>query len=191
MYDAPNKKMLNMLILRILEEHTDEDHHLTQNEIVNILKEKYQVECDRRAVARNIASLKAMDYSIEHHNGYFIRSGIFTNTELRMLIDTVYYSKMFSADMAKKIINKLKSMGSEFFRSSVSNISMPSSIIRTNSEHITASVGAISKAIEKNRKITFRYNCYGTDLKLHDRGKDYVMNPYRMVVANGHYYLFG
>lgn len=191
MYDAPNKKMLNILILRILEEQTDENHHLTQNEIVNILKDKYQLECDRRAVARNIASLKAMDYCIEHNSGYFIRSGIFTDTELRMLIDTVYYSKMFSADMAKLIINKLKSMGSEFFRSSVSNISMPSSIIRTDSEHIIASVSAISKAIKQNCKISFRYNSYGTDLKIRDRGRDYIMNPYRMIVANGHYYLLG
>ena len=38
------------------------------------------------------------------------------------------------------------------------------------------------------KKITFRYNRYGTDFNMHDQGKDYIMNPYQMVASNGHYY---
>ena len=48
-----NKKMLNMLILEILEKYTDEDHRLTQQEILRLLKENYGVECDRRSVRNN------------------------------------------------------------------------------------------------------------------------------------------
>lgn len=191
MYATANKKMLNMLILEIFENYTDENHRLTQLEIVDILRRDYGVECDRRAVRRNIDSLRDMDYLITYEGGYYLAARTFNDAELRMLIDTVLYSKMFSAAAAKRIIDKLKSLGNKYFRSYVSDIALPSSLVRTESKHIMYSVDAISKAIERNCKISFRYNSYGTDLKLHDRGREYIMNPYRMIVSNGRYYLLG
>ena len=37
MYATGNKKMLNMLILEILREYSDENHSLTQQDIIKIL----------------------------------------------------------------------------------------------------------------------------------------------------------
>ena len=50
MYATGNKKMLNMLILEILEQYSDEEHHLTQQEILRLLEHNYVMECDRRSV---------------------------------------------------------------------------------------------------------------------------------------------
>lgn len=50
-------------------------------------------------------------------------------------------------------------------------------------------VSAINDAIDMKKKISFRYNSYGTDFKLHDKGRDYKANPYQMIAANGYYYL--
>ena len=44
---AFNKKMINMLILDILKEHTDENHHLSQQDIIRLLKIEYDTDCDR------------------------------------------------------------------------------------------------------------------------------------------------
>ncbi len=71
MYATANKKMLNMLILEILENYTDENRRLTQLEIVDILRRDYGMECDRRAVRRNIDSLRDMDYLITYEGGYY------------------------------------------------------------------------------------------------------------------------
>ena len=57
MYATANKKMLNMLILDILKEYSDADHRLTQQEIIRLLKENYDMECDRRSVKNNIIYL--------------------------------------------------------------------------------------------------------------------------------------
>ena len=65
MYATGNKKMLNMLILEILREYTDENHSLTQQEIIKLLDQNYGMVCDRRSVKSNILSLKEMDYE-EH-----------------------------------------------------------------------------------------------------------------------------
>ncbi|MBP5463971.1 MAG: hypothetical protein J6Y13_02200, partial [Treponema sp.] len=59
-YAGSNKKMLNMLILEILRDYTDAEHHLTQQEIIDLLRLNYGMECDRRSIRNNIRSLKDM-----------------------------------------------------------------------------------------------------------------------------------
>ena len=48
MYATGNKKMLNMLILEVLKKYSDEDHSLTQQDIIKLLDKNYGMECDRR-----------------------------------------------------------------------------------------------------------------------------------------------
>ena len=48
----------------------------------------------------------------------------------------------------------------------------------------------LNDAIEEKRKVSFIYNRYGTDFKLHPRRNEpYIVNPYQMVANNGRYYL--
>ena len=71
MYDRElAKRMLNFLILDILKEYSDEDHRLTQQEILRLLKLNYDVECDRRSVKSNVEALKAFGYEIDMADGY-------------------------------------------------------------------------------------------------------------------------
>ena len=58
MYATGNKKMLNMIIPEILREYSDDDHHLTQQDIIRLLKKNYDMVCDRRSVKNNILFLK-------------------------------------------------------------------------------------------------------------------------------------
>ena len=91
MYATGNKKMLNMLILEILREYSDDDHHLTQQDIIRLLKKNYDMTCDRRSVKSNILSLKELGYEISMQDGYFLVEREFENAELRMLIDSVLF----------------------------------------------------------------------------------------------------
>lgn len=50
----------------------------------------------------------------------------------------------------------------------------------------------ISRAIEEKKKVTFFYNKYGADKKLHHTtASKQLVNPYQIVIANGRYYLIG
>ena len=85
MFATRNKKMLNMLILDILEQYSDEDHHLTQQEIIRHLRAQYGMECDRRSVKNNIDVLKEMGFDIVTNNkGAFLAERKFDNAELRL-----------------------------------------------------------------------------------------------------------
>ena len=53
-----SKKKVNMCILNILREYTDEDHALTQKEIITYLEKDYEIICDRRTVKSYIDDLK-------------------------------------------------------------------------------------------------------------------------------------
>lgn len=191
MYGTGNKKMLNMLILEILKTYSDENHRLTQQEIIRLLDRDYGMICDRRSVKSNVESLKEMGYEIETEKGYYLAEREFEEAELRMLIDSVLFSKNLSATMAKRLIKKLEAFGNKYFQAKVSHVAATASLIRTENKQVLYTVNAINDAIDQKKKIKFRYNRYDIHKKMQDRGKDFIMNPYQMVAANGRYYLIG
>ena len=184
--------MLIILILRVLEEYSDENHHLTQQEIIKLLKLNYDLDCDRRSVKNNVLTLREMGYDIDMTSGYFLAERKFENAELRMLIDSVLFSKTIGLRQAKELIEKLKSMGNSYFQAKVSHVNNLPELQHTDNKQVMYALDAINDAIDKKRKVSFVYNAYGTDFKLHPRKEEpYVVNPYQMVANNGRYYLIG
>ena len=163
------------------------------------LKADYGIEkIDRRSVKANVTSLRDMGYEIggldeddPDNDGYYLEEREFEDEELRILIDSVLFSKTLSDSAAKKLIEKLKGFGNIYFDAKVSRVKPTPLLHRTDNKSVLYNVSAINEAMDKKKKITFRYNRYGTDFKMHDQGKDYIMNPYQMVASNGHYYLLG
>ena len=193
-YGTETKKMLNILIYEILRKYSDDEHHLTQQEIISKLKSDYGVESiDRRTVRNNVQSLVDMGFEVENESkdGYYIYAREFEDAELRMLIDSVLFSKTLSDSAAKKLIEKLKGFGNIYFDAKVSHVKPTPLLHRTDNKSVFYSVNAINDAMDQKKKIAFRYNRYGIDYKMHDVGKDYIVNPYQMVASNGQYYLLG
>ncbi len=187
-----NKKMLNMLILEILKDYTDAKHLLTQQEIIDLLRVNYSMECDRRSIHNNIRSLKDMGYDIITDRGCYLADREFDDAELRMLIDSVLFSKSISRKQATRLIEKLKSFGNRYFHAKVSHVSNLPELFHTDNKQTMIALDVLNDAIEAKRKVSFIYNTYGTDFKLHPkRNEPYIVNPYQLVANNGRYYLIG
>ena len=192
MYATGNKKMLNMLILEILRKYTDEDHALTQQEILKLLDQNYGMECDRRSVKSNVLSLKEMGYDISMEKGYRLLSREFDDAELRILIDSVLFSKSISTRQARGLIKKLRDMASNYFNAKVSHVSNLPELNRTDNKQAMYTLDTINDAIADNKKISFNYNDVGVDFKLHPKRQEpYDVNPYQIVANNGRFYLVG
>ena len=193
LYAGTNKKMLNMLILKILKDYTDAEHPLTQQEIIDLLRRHYSMDCDRRSIRNNIQSLKDMGYEIiVTRRGCYLSEREFDDAELRMLIDSVLFSKSISGKQAKRLIEKLKSFGNRYFHAKVSHVSNLPELFHTDNKQTMIALDVLNDAIEAKRKVSFVYNTYGTDFKLHPkRNEPYIVNPYQMVANNGRYYLIG
>lgn len=192
MYATGNKKMLNMLILEILREYSDQEHRLTQQEIVKLLKTDYSMDCDRRTVKNNIVYLRELGYEIAMENGYCLLEREFDDVELRILIDSVLFSKNLTQNQAAMLIRKLKSMGNRYFSAKVNHISNLPDLHRGDNRQLMYTLDTINEAISLHKKISFIYNLYGSDFKLHPKREEkYVVNPYQMAANNGFYYLIG
>lgn len=187
-----NKKMLNMLILEILEKYTDEDHRLTQQEILKLLKDNYGIECDRRSVRNNAEYLIDLGYDISIDDGYCLLSREFDDAELQLLINSVIFSKGVTRAQSVALIEKLKSKGNKYFSPHLSYIENYTDLQHTENKQVMINLDIIDDAMTQKRKISFIYNVYGTDFKMHPtRQEPFVFNPYQVVMSNGHYYLVG
>lgn len=192
MYATGNKKMLNMLILEILREYSDQEHRLTQQEIIRLLKSNYDMDCDRRSVKNNILCLKELGYEISMEDGYYLLEREFDDAELRMLIDSVLFSKNLTQKQAKALIEKLKGMGNRYFSAKVNHVSNLPELHHGDNKQLMYVLDTINEAISQHKKISFVYNIYSSDFKLHPKREEkYVVNPYQMVANNGFYYLIG
>ena len=179
-----------MLILEILRMYSDEQHALTQQEIIKLLDKNYGMECDRRSVKNNVLSLKEMGYDISMEKGYRLLSREFDDSELRILIDSVLFSKSISTRQAKDLIARIRGLASNYFNAKVSHVSNLPELHRTNNKQAMYALDTINDAIAEKKKISFVYNNVGTDFKLCPRREEpYVVNPYQIVANNGRFYL--
>ena len=106
------KKTLIMRIYQILDEYSDEEHPLTQQNIIDILERDYDIPCERKAVGRNVSYLKEMGFDIESGaNGTYLASRKLENAELRLLIDSVLSSRNVNSTHSEQLINKLITLG--------------------------------------------------------------------------------
>ncbi|MDO4489284.1 MAG: WYL domain-containing protein [Eubacteriales bacterium] len=198
MYILGDRQMLDLMILEILREYSDENHRLTQQQIIRYLKANYDVECDRRTVKSYVEKLQNMetDLGIKVHiddgrRGYYIDS-FFNDAELRMLIDSVLCSKNLTAEQSGKIIAKLKNLGNKYFSPMVSHVHNLSRMHKGKSSELIEVVSCLNDAISRGRKVSFNYNSYDVGFELKPRRREkYIVNPYQMAVANGFYYLIG
>ena len=68
------------------------------------------MSCDRRSVKANVIALKELGYDISIENGYRLMSREFDDAELRILIDSVLFSKSISTRQARDLIGKLRGL---------------------------------------------------------------------------------
>jgi len=173
-----------MFILEILRNYTDEDHSLTQQEIIKLLEKDCGTVCDRRSVKNNVLLLKEFGeshgFEISMEDGYRMVFREFDDAELRILIDSILFSKEFSSNQAKELIKKIRGLSSKYFNAKVSNIcNIPGLNKNINRQNIY-SIDKINDAISEGHKISFIYNDIGTDFKLHPRREErYIVNPYK------------
>lgn len=204
MYAKQPKKMLIINILDILKRYTDENHRLSQSEILRILKERYDMDVNRKSIKPNIMNLIEYGYDINYKEVErrgnepmltdFYMNRDFTDEELRILIDSLLFSKYIPYNQCRELVKKLEALSNEYFAYKVRHIrNMPENMPENKELFYTISV--LDNAIAKRKKVVFNYCEYGTDKKLHIRARedgkpaDYVVNPYQMVASNGRYYL--
>ena len=208
MYTTQPKKMLIVNILDILKNYTDENHRLSQKQIIDILEKDYNMKVDRKAVKRNLLNLIDSGHYLEYSESirtnkkgeeesmysdwYYIRD--FSDAELRLLIDSLLFSKHIPYSQCKELIGKLEGLSNKYFKSKVGYIrSLPENL--PENKQLFYTIEILDEAIGEGKQVSFMYNEYDIDKKMYPRKnnkgevRDYIVNPYQMAATNGRYYL--
>ena len=207
------KKVIILYILQILQRYTDAEHTMTQQQIIEKLRNDYGIEVNRATVRRNLSDLIDAGYDIQYTE--VVRSQVnrasgeteenviytdlyyehdFTEPELHMLIDGLLFSRSVPYKQRRQLIDKLGRLSSVHFNQRMNHVHCMSADSPQNPE-LFHTIDVLDEAITQGKQVLITYNYYGTDLKLHpsltDDGKPrrQTLNPYQLVASEGRYYL--
>ncbi len=184
------KKTIILHIMEILEEYTDSEHTLSQNDIVTILAEKYNLVCERKTVGRTLAALRKEGHEISSgRNGIALLSGRFEKSELRLLIDSVLASRYIDSKHSEDLIAKLMREGGKYFSEST-HLAYNRKWDKTPNKEVFFTIEILDESIGREEKVHFTYNTYTLRKKLMPFGKNPVtVSPYFLLLHNQRYYL--
>ena len=185
---AASKKLLILVILEILRRHTDADHRLRQADIIKRLESEYELTATRKSVRANLTELQAAGYPIEYGGGWYYDHE-FCEAELNLLVDSLMYNPSIPYRQCRELIEKIRDLGGEHYRPM-----RATSANRPANPQFLYTLDTLHEAIDKNRRVTFQYSLYDVDKQIHvrmdgDAPKVYDVNPYRVVLSGGRYYL--
>ena len=189
----PNKKSSILLVLKVLEEYTDEEHYLTQQEIADKIYQVYDIELERKSVGSSLSMLEELDYEIDKgpKGGFALLSRTFDQTEASYLIDAIFSSRSIDGRQAKKIADQVSSCFSKYQRKDYSYIYKSSEINRTDNKQVLYNISVIHEAMKQGKRVGFQYLAYDAEGNQTVRrdGYEFIVSPYYLINNFGRYYL--
>ncbi len=205
MFRAQPKTLTPVLLLRILEEYSDEKHPLTREEIERLLDEKYGITMERKAFFRHIKNLQRLDnegiyvYRVTMKPkgpdepacaGFYLGDRVFSELDLRVLIDALAGSHYMSQWETEDFIERLASLRSRYFRKKIESYQFVGGGAKTKNKTLMNNLEIIDEAITEQKQISFRF------LRTNSKGQQEVSDappevctPIRYFVKDHNYYL--
>lgn len=188
-----NKKASIILILKVLEEYSDEDHYLTQQEIIDKVYENYGIELERKSIAYSIYLLQELDYDINKspRGGYALLSRTFDNSEIRFITDALFSMNSLSKKQAFDLSKKLNSCLSKYQRKNYDFIYKNGDFKTYENKDLFYTLELIEEAKKVGKRLSFQYLTFDENGQpvIKKDGFRYIVSPYYSVNSNGRYYL--
>ncbi len=188
-------KVKTLLVYRLLEKYSDEEHPLTAPDLVDMLDEM-GIKCERKSIYTDIEALKEMGCNIVSaqlpYKGVFIADRLFEIPEVMLLIDAVASAGFITTKKTNKLIEKLKTLVSvSQAQTLVSQVYVESSVAKGNNEEIYITIDKLHAAITNKKKVKFVYKRRSIDIqnKKKHTEKTFVVSPYALIWKDDHYYL--
>ena len=195
MSDNIMKKRLLMLI-KLLQDHTDEDHPVSTRDIMAYYKEN-GMSSDRKTLDADIKLLQEQGFDLikikSSPNKYYIASREFELPELKLLIDAVQSSRFITEKKSRELSKKLAGLASAEQAKELDRHTGVNGRAKSTNEQQLYTVDTITKAINEKKKIRYQYQEYdGKKRKvLRNDGEVYVLSPYMLYWNEDFYYVVG
>lgn len=190
---SDNQKLKIFYLLDYLQRYSHAGHPVTATELADMLKQRHDINCERKTIYSDIAALQ--EYGVDivaapgKKGGYYIASRNFELSELKLLIDAVQSSRFLTEKKTRELIGKLCSQCNEHDASLMRREVLVSGRVKSMNESIYYNVDAIQEAIAQNRQISFRYFDWDINGQRRYRDREYIASPYGLCQDNENYYL--
>lgn len=185
-----------IILLKLFQERTDEDHPISTFEIIDYFKER-GVVTDRKTVKDDIDTLNNCDIEIMviegRPNRYFFDDRKFQLPELKLLVDAVEASRFITPRKSADLVDKLSSMTSAANAEELKRHLYTAGRVKPENESVYYVADVIFRAIRMGKQISFPYFHYDRDrnrIARHD-GEPFVFSPYAMLYHEDRYYVLG
>ena len=188
------QKVKLLVLLRILERYTDEEHLLSVPRMLQLLEEQ-GVPAERKSIYSDLAALQELGYDIVQQRGrsggYYLASRAFQLPELKLLADAVQASRFITRKKSDQLIRTLSRFASEYQARDLKRQVFASSRVKTMNESIYYNVDALHRAIAEDQQVQFVYQEWDLEKKRVARrgGSAYVVSPWALLWENENYYL--
>ena len=171
------------------------------NHILLMLKEGCTIDKAAKMLkADTTDELKAIVYD-EHRKGFYVKKRSVSLHDLRLMAECVYASKFINQAHAKRLVDVICSFGSDNYAEQIKHDAFLVDRIKTNSRTVMRNIAVIRAAMStrikgkahRPEKIRFKYlqhtiNDVKNEMERR-QGKPYVVNPFRLMINDGNYYL--
>ncbi|MCD7716067.1 MAG: transcriptional regulator [Lachnospiraceae bacterium] len=189
------QKIKLVKLLELLRQESDEQHPLTTVQICDYM-EKCDIPCDRRVVSRDVDILNELGIEILEtwvgkKKGYYVAERSFSTPELKILIDAVQAASFITEKKSSELIDKLANLGGTHSAEIIKGNLVCFNTRKHSNEHIYYNVGALEDAMQRQKKVIFRY--FDIDInreKVYRKdGHHYEVEPVSLVYNEDNYYL--
>lgn len=187
-------KLKTLMIYRLLNKYSDEDHPLSTTDLISMLEE-CEIKCERKSIYADIESLKEMGCDILTTNypkrGFFMASRLFELPEVRLLIDAVTSAGFITPKKTQELVNKLETLVSENQAKNLCSQVYVDAQNKCDNEEIYYTIDALNDAIINKNKVKFEYKRRTIDKKNKKSytTKIHTVSPYALIWKDDHYYL--
>ena len=190
--EKQKQKLIRLIEILMLE--SDESHGLSMPEIISRLAE-YGITAERKSIYDDIITLGELGFDVitlpTRPPKYSLATRHFEISELKMLADAVASSKFITAEKSRELIDKLRAFAGKYRAGELSRQVYVEDRVKTMNDLGIENIDLINRAINENKKITFRYFDYGVTKERVYRhgGAEYIATPLSLVRNEENYYL--
>ena len=195
-----------LMLQKILQEQTDEEHFLTANQLVDRLK-ALDIPAERKGVYDDIEALNVF-YKPTNKNkadraqriekdeegrGYYLTNRLFSVSDLKLMIDAIQSSKFLSDAKTLELIEALETLCSKHQAQGFKRQVIVSNRVKNMNIKVHNNVDHLNYAIVEDWQVKFKYFDYDTKQQraFRKKGGWYIVSPFALVYCDDNYYLLG
>ena len=185
-----------LLLLKMLYEKTDDENKMTTNDIIEYLKEN-GLHSNDKTLRRDMALLSELGFDIivepGKPNKYFMGNHGFQLPEVKLLVDAVSSSRFITEKKSLELGEKLANLASENQRQQLIRHIHATNRVKSDNQEIFYIVDVVNEAINRKKKIAFKYTEFDRDKKkvFRNYGEIYELSPYALFWNEDYYYVVG